>query len=1614
MTNKKALFNIKGMTRDLAVSKFSPQFAYENKNIRIIATDSNDTLALVNEKGNTKVSYPITGTPIGKAEFPDSLILFTTTGETSEETKSKTLSTSEALTVRQYATYDDAIEDVGGVALPYHYFVGRALYSYSDPGYYLGYTANGIRKVVTPPTGGIFVVTDNSRTRTVTLICVSEITEGQTIFLNKLTYTITNIGEPDYIYKFNFDDSDNLEGNILFHGRLGFDTKNPIESIAIYENEELQKVYWVDGKNQPRVINIKGDTSAWAGQNDSFDFIRKLSFNEEPSVSRLPMGNGIFAPGTIQYCLTYFDKYGQQTNIFYTSPLYYTSYNDRGASPDDTVSNCFYIEVINPDTKFDYVRVYSILRTSVNATPQVRKVIDLSIPEDGSFVKYVDNGTSGSTIDPTELLYIGGEQIIAGTLAQKDNTLFLGDITYNKKAILETGILDDVEDATIDFSIKQVVGAKSSGYYSYKCQLPESSKLITTYKSGETYRLGIQFQDTLGNWSTPIFIKDVEIPLTEAPKISGYDRDIYQVTVPVATITLSSSTKTNLLALGYVNARPVVVFPTISDRSVICQGVLCPTLYNAEDRFSGLYSSVASWFFRPNAPYSTYYDIANATVGWNPDEVKTKVMSNYMDSVSGVNTSDTCNYGKWAEFRHNKPIPGNLKANAEIQCISNPPDPFLGVTNGTYTEETAPNSWIQENRECYYVDQSVVTLNSPEIEFDSETSSLDLSGVKLRIVGYIPLDSQISDIDIQSSTVPLNYVKGSTSYDDIAPGFYKEKASYEYHTSGGYGWKSALSGMYWLDELYGSNVDNINKYNVGFVVYPWHRNGSLNNTRYVDDNGYMSAKLSHKKMSILRYSTIPVRLSTPWEAYDENNSNINTGISGAIIFNDTENQFITIPEPKYSNMGKLNYGGNIDKILTFHTEEKAREFDSDLDIPVGTGDGKTNTTSSFYPIAVTSTHTVLSPDSDDETINFRTSASHWLFISRYYPLRRIKNEGGTLSVVKYCTDGVTACSADPVSIKYKSTPHAVIALNYTTGRKQRILPTHNSTNTLEGAGSVIDSWECCPEVFNNSLFWDKNYNDSDKKITGASQDSITLTGDDIPTTGYLWLGELYRDDVENRFGGDTAEAIENNQWLPAGEPVSLYDTEDNTIAIAFTEGDTYFQRYDCLKTYPYTMEDQNSVVDILSFMVETHVNIDGRYDRNRGQTSNLYMSPQNFNLLNPVYSQRNNFFNYRGENPNKLILNKFPNTVTWTKTKTLGEEIDTWTNITLASTLDLDGDKGPVRALRNLNNSLIAFQDNGISQILYNENVQIASTTGVPIEIANSGKVSGKRYISNHIGCTNKWSICSTPAGLYFLDSLRKDFYLFNGELNNLSDSLGFHSWMVNTFKDNSIWNPEDFNSCITLYDRINGDVLITTKDTALAFSEPLQQFSSFYDYGDTPTFTTIKDKGIAIHKEYNSDTYYPYLHREGKYNSFFGEDKPFWTTVIVNSESTFDKIFNTLEYRADGFTENSEGKYEDYDKGYNFNLLKTWNEYQEGQSNLRDVRYKPSNLKKKFRIWRANIPRNTENKGGDSSHNYTRDRMRNPWLYLQLKMQGDNITNDEEHPDHKVVLHDLVVDYFE
>lgn len=518
--------------------------------------------------------------------------------------------------------------------------------------------------------------------------------------------------------------------------------------------------------------------------------------------------------------------------------------------------------------------------------------------------------------------------------------------------------------------------------------------------------------------------------------------------------------------------------------------------------------------------------------------------------------------------------------------------------------------------------------------------------------------------------------------------------------------------------------------------------------------------------------------------------------------------------------------------------------------------------------------------------------------------------------------------------------------------------------------------------------------------------------------GYLYVAELYREmDGERRkalFGGRTDTALQGNMWNTAGEAVEL--VRGREAVISFDQGDTYYQRYDCLKTYPFTSQDPNQVVEILSFMCESRVNIDGRYDANRGQGSNLGVNRQNFNLLNPAYTQDDNFFlsNYLSE---RMGRNKdFPNSVVWTRTKAFGEDIDSWTSVLQSSVQDLDGDKGPIQAIRNYNDSLITFQDNGIAKILYNERVQVNTSDGVPIEIANSGKVQGKQYISDHIGCGNRRSIQNTSEGLYFMDCCSKDIYLLGDGISSLSKAKGLDGYLYG----------RDFGRYRTFFDEKASDIYFTDDDSCLVYNERLGEFSGFFSYEGTRHMFNLEDHLVAV----KDDRLWHQF--AGKYNHFFGDDdlhyRPFHVTLVAN-QGLGDKTFTDMEILSESW--DSEGR----NVGRTFDTLSIWNEYQLGVANLRTTnvnkRFYDACLKRKYRVWRAAIPRATyvdplldiggiEGIVGDieaeremtdipsEGHVLKRslDRIRSPWAYVRLGRQDAN--------DDKTVLHDIAINYYE
>jgi hypothetical protein len=182
------------------------------------------------------------------------------------------------------------------------------------------------------------------------------------------------------------------------------------------------------------MINIVEKPEKRAHWNDYyFDFVSNIHFTDNITIEENETG-GMFPAGKIQWYFTYIMEFGPESNIFHSTPLYDIKFKDRGASPEEWTTQSFKISLSNLDRQFDYVCIYSVLRTSIDNVPNCKLVAKLPINSDGTAM-FVDTNLTGEAIEPQSLFYKGGETINAYTFENKDNTMFLGNYSIMRSVI---------------------------------------------------------------------------------------------------------------------------------------------------------------------------------------------------------------------------------------------------------------------------------------------------------------------------------------------------------------------------------------------------------------------------------------------------------------------------------------------------------------------------------------------------------------------------------------------------------------------------------------------------------------------------------------------------------------------------------------------------------------------------------------------------------------------------------------------------------------------------------------------------------------------------------------------------------------------------------------------------------------------------------------------------------------------------------------------------------------------------------------------------------------------------------------------------------------------------
>jgi hypothetical protein len=565
MANKKVRHSFNGMNQDLTKSKYPAQFYYKGRNIRIVATDSQSTGSVTNEKGNVlKLVVPI----------PTINLIDSTIGYTVNATP-KTLPFTTTEIDGSYGTSGKQI------------IIGHGI----------------LRDCI------ILFTTDNSG-----FDCVWKVDDT--------TYDVT----------------------LLYMRNLGFSINNPIQVVCNYENDIIEKVYWVDGKAQMRFINIHHSV-----ENQDLEELIDLSFNAiqvvgnfemtQPVIDGVILG-GNHTSGMIQYAYNLYKINGSQSKI---SPLTDLISLDKGVGAgggevNEIVGETPIVRITGIDDNYTNLRLYAIKYTSYNQLPQVSLILDRNVT-DVDEVVYYDDGAIIQTVSIEEFLFLGSDLIIPQHINTKKGYMFFAnyeeknfdiDIDTRAYAFPESATETDIYNSTVADPITEVISSNepeitvtsdtldgtgneipkdfsainidyNTNAYQYSSAEVGGSGQFINYKikrkpfidltsdeatnrflkDNEIYRAGIQFYNTYGQVSLPKWIADFRnVVIGTESNLNGYYATFEIELKPSFYSWLADDTNfedengiydSSLKPIGY---RLLRAERNLQDRTIICQGLM--------------------------------------------------------------------------------------------------------------------------------------------------------------------------------------------------------------------------------------------------------------------------------------------------------------------------------------------------------------------------------------------------------------------------------------------------------------------------------------------------------------------------------------------------------------------------------------------------------------------------------------------------------------------------------------------------------------------------------------------------------------------------------------------------------------------------------------------------------------------------------------------------------------------------------------------------------------------------------------------------------------------------------------------------------------------------------
>ena len=413
---------------------------------------------------------------------------------------------------------------------------------------------------------------------------------------------------------------------LLYVRNMGFSSERPIQAVFNYENENIQKVYWVDGNQQIRFINlnhdsIEGNESLIDLPSNSINFVGNVDFSQ-PIISDILSG-GTHTSGMIQYGYNLYRLNGSQTKLSPLSELIPLGKgtNLGGGELNEQVGATSIIQISDIDLAYTHIKIYAIKYTSYNEIPSINLIDERELGGQTSVTLY-DDGSTISSLSIEELLFLGSDPIIPKHIESKDNRLFASNIKTKDFIVpaeldcrvysfpissTTTTVYNDItpelvlnpiggtiinstynlinthDSINLKYDINKyqynntILGGEGK-YIKFKINQKAlvNSEDYRVLKDREIYRFGIEFYNNLGQTSEPQWMLDYKMP---SGNLESNFNTVEVTLKPEFYNWLNNyifENETDRI-VGY---RILRVDRTVSDRTIVCQGILGGMMVN--------------------------------------------------------------------------------------------------------------------------------------------------------------------------------------------------------------------------------------------------------------------------------------------------------------------------------------------------------------------------------------------------------------------------------------------------------------------------------------------------------------------------------------------------------------------------------------------------------------------------------------------------------------------------------------------------------------------------------------------------------------------------------------------------------------------------------------------------------------------------------------------------------------------------------------------------------------------------------------------------------------------------------------------------------------------------